>query len=49
MACPELQRRRFATKENEEIVHLASEDRKQGLSFEIVEDKTNPDSSWAIS
>jgi hypothetical protein len=29
MTCPKSQRRRCTTKENEEIIHLASEDRRQ--------------------
>jgi len=35
MACRESQRRCFTTKENEEIIHLASEDRRQRLELRI--------------
>ena len=33
MTCPESHRRRFTTKENEERIHLASEDRKARLKL----------------
>jgi len=33
MTCPESRRRRFTTKENEERIHLASEDRKARLEL----------------